>query len=55
VPLYRSTPHRIALPLDQGHSPFAISISAPSERFAASRETYLGQLRAAAELGAVSS
>jgi len=42
----------IALPLDQGHSPFALSISAPSERFATRREDYLAQLRAAAELDA---
>jgi IclR family transcriptional regulator, acetate operon repressor len=42
----------IALPLDEGRSPFAFSISAPSERFAARREDYLAQLRQAAELGA---
>lgn len=44
----------IAMPFDQGRSPFALSISAPSGRFAAHREDYLAQLRAAAELGAAS-
>jgi DNA-binding IclR family transcriptional regulator len=41
----------IALPLEEGRSPFALSISAPSERFAAMRDDYLMQLRSAAEFG----
>jgi IclR family acetate operon transcriptional repressor len=45
----------IALPFEQGHSPFAVSISAPSDRYAERRDSYLEQLRAAAELGALNS
>lgn len=45
----------IAVPFDEGRSPFALSLSAPSDRFAASRDEYLEQLRAAAELDASSS
>lgn len=44
----------LAVPLDGGLSPFAISISAPKERFDAERDRYLAELRNAAELGAVS-
>lgn len=41
----------LAVPLDAGLSPFAISISAPSERYVAERDQYLADLRGAAELG----
>jgi IclR family transcriptional regulator, acetate operon repressor len=44
----------LAVPLDEGLSPFAISISAPRERYLAHRESYLAALRRAADLGAVS-
>ncbi len=41
----------LAVPLDGGLSPFAISISAPLERFDAERDRYLTVLQGAAELG----
>jgi IclR family transcriptional regulator, acetate operon repressor len=35
----------LAVPLDAGHSPFVLALSAPRERFVAERERYLATLR----------
>lgn len=42
----------LAVPLDGGLSPFALSISAPRERYLENRETYLADLRRGAEQAA---
>jgi IclR family acetate operon transcriptional repressor len=42
----------MAVPIDRGLSPFALSISAPRERFVERRERYLADLLQAAEVGA---
>jgi DNA-binding IclR family transcriptional regulator len=41
----------LAVPLDGGYSPFALSLSAPRERFVEERDRYIETLRRAAQLG----
>lgn len=41
----------MAVPLDGGYSPFALSLSAPRERFVEERDRYIDTLRRAAQLG----